>query len=99
MLGRMVARRKLSPSASAVSDAPRSEWQVDWELQGRIRYSLAPGVHDLYFEPKHEEFWTRTMWSLSDAFTSAFQELDPIPQFKAIAMLGEFLDAQFSWSF
>jgi len=38
-------------------------------------------VHDLYFEPKYEEFRPRTIWSLSNAFTSAFKELDPIPQF------------------
>jgi hypothetical protein len=25
------------------------------------------------------------MWSLSNAFTSAFKELDPIPQFRATA--------------
>jgi hypothetical protein len=31
------------------------------------------------------------MWSLSNAFTSAFKELDPIPQFRATAALGEFL--------
>ena len=29
----------------------------------------------------------------ADAFTSAFKELDPIPQFKATAKLGEFLEA------
>jgi hypothetical protein len=33
------------------------------------------------------------MWSLSTAFTSAFKELDPIPQFRAPAKLGRFLDA------
>jgi hypothetical protein len=31
------------------------------------------------------------MWSLSNAFTSAFKKLDPIPQFKATAKLGAFL--------
>jgi hypothetical protein len=49
-------------------------------------------VHDLYFEPKYEEFEPRTIWSLSNAFTSAFKELDPIPQFRATAKLGEFLE-------
>jgi len=39
---------------------------------------LARTVHDLYFEPKYEEFRPRTIWSLSNAFTSAFKELDPI---------------------
>ncbi|PYX77038.1 MAG: hypothetical protein DMG78_00020 [Acidobacteria bacterium] len=41
----------------------------------------------------------RTIWSLSNAFTSAFKELEPIPQFKATAKLGEFLEARFSQSF
>ena len=54
---------------------------------------LARRVHDLYFRPQHLEFEPRTMWSLSNAFTSAFKELDPIPQFKATARLGEFLEA------
>jgi hypothetical protein len=60
---------------------------------------LARTVHDLYFQPKYEEFRPRTIWSLSNAFTSAFKELDPIPQFKATAKLGEFLEARFSGSF
>jgi hypothetical protein len=58
---------------------------------------LARSVHDLYFEPKYEEFRPRTIWSLSNAFTSALKELDhPNPQFKATAKLGDFLEARFS---
>lgn len=53
--------------------------------------SLLPDVHRLYFEPECPEFAPRTMWSLSNAFTSAFKRLDPVPQFKATAKLGEFL--------
>jgi len=53
--------------------------------------SLLPDVHRLYFEPQYPDFAARTMWSLSNAFTSAFKKLDPIPQFKATAKLGEFL--------
>jgi len=60
---------------------------------------LARTVHDLYFEPKYQEFRPRTIWSLSNAFTSAFKELEPIPQFKATAKLGEFLECRFSQSF
>jgi hypothetical protein len=60
---------------------------------------LARSVHDLYFEPKHEEFRSRTICSLSNAFTSAVKELDPIPQFKATAKLGKFLEDWFSQSF
>ena len=33
------------------------------------------------------------------SFTSAFKELDPIPQFRATAKLGEFLESRFSQSF
>jgi len=53
---------------------------------------LARRVHDLYFNPQHEEFEPRTIWSLSNAFTSAFKDLDPIPQFRATAKLGNFLE-------
>jgi len=41
----------------------------------------------------------REIWSLSNAFTSAFKQLEPIPQFKATAKLGEFLETRFSQSF
>ena len=53
--------------------------------------TLLPEVHSLYFEPQYPEFAPRTMWSLSNAFTSAFKKLDPVPQFKATAKLGGFL--------
>jgi hypothetical protein len=54
---------------------------------------LARRGHDLYFNPKHEDFQPRIMWTLSNAFTSAFKELDPIPQFRATGKLGTFLEA------
>jgi hypothetical protein len=54
---------------------------------------LARRVHELYFTPERPAFESRTMWSLSNAFTSAFKELDPIPQFRATARLGRFLQA------
>src|SRR5208282_2754737 len=62
---------------------------VEGELD--VPKHLARRVHDLYFYPQIEEFAPRTTWSLSNAFTSAFKELDPIPQFKATAKLGAFL--------
>jgi hypothetical protein len=55
--------------------------------------ALARPVHDLYFNPTVEEFRSRTLWSLSNAFTSAFKELEPIPQFRATAKLAGFLEA------
>jgi len=60
-----------------------------WQAGGT--QSLLPEVHRLYFEPQYPEFSARTMWSLSNAFTSAFKKLDPVPQFKATAKLGGFL--------
>ena len=54
---------------------------------------LARRVHDLYFNPQVEQFAARTTRSLSNAFTSAFKDLDPIPQFRATAKLASFLDA------
>jgi hypothetical protein len=52
---------------------------------------LARRVHELYFRPDHEDFAPRSMWSLSNAFTSAFKELEPIPQYRATARLAAFL--------
>ena len=54
---------------------------------------LARRVHDLYFNPQIEEFAPRTTWSLSNAFTSGFKELDPIPQFRATAKLAPFIES------
>jgi len=53
--------------------------------------ALARDVHRNYFEPTLAEFAPRTMWSLSNAFTSALKSLDPIPFFQATAKLGTFL--------
>jgi Domain of unknown function (DUF932) len=61
---------------------------VDGELEAPS--SLMVTVHRNYFQPVHQEFSTRTLWSLCNAFTGAFKDLDPIPQFKATAKLGEF---------
>src|SRR6478752_5864751 len=44
---------------------------IDGKLEAHR--SLLPEVHRLYFEPRFEEF-SPTMWSLSNAFTSAFNE-------------------------
>jgi hypothetical protein len=64
---------------------------VEGELE--VPRHLARPVHDLYFNPELEEFGPRTMWSLSNAFTSALKQLDPIPQYKATGKLAGFLNA------
>lgn len=53
---------------------------------------LAKEVHHHYFEPEYEEFQPRTLWSLQNAFTSAFKVLEPIPQYKAAASLGRYFE-------
>lgn len=53
---------------------------------------LVHAVHKLYFEPSYEDFRPRTLWSLSNAFTSAFKKLKPISQFQVTAKLGGYLD-------
>jgi len=70
---------------------------VEGELE--VPKHLARRVHDLYFQPQYEEFQPRTLWSLSNAFTSAFKELDPVPQFKATARLASYLQTRASRTF
>jgi hypothetical protein len=60
---------------------------------------LVRSVHEHYFNPQHDEFKPRTFWSLSNAFTSAFKELDAIPQFKATAKLAGFLQDRLTRGF
>ena len=63
-------------------------------IEGRLDFPrhLDRQVNELYFHPHHEEFSPRTLFSLSNAFTSALKVADPIPQFKATAALGPFLE-------
>jgi hypothetical protein len=74
-------------------------YQAFIESELEVPRHLARRVHDLYFSPQFSEFEPRTIWSLSNAFTSAFKDLDPIPQFRATAKLGSFLDTCFKRSF
>ena len=64
------------------------------EGAAEIPKHLAKDVHRHYFSPEYEEFQPRTMFSLSNAFTSAFKALDPIPQYRATAELATFLGAR-----
>ena len=63
---------------------------VEGELD--VPKHLARRVHNLYFNSHVEEFAPRTIWSLSNAFTSAFKDLEAISQFRATAKLGAFLE-------
>lgn len=63
---------------------------LDRNVRGIPRHLMAI-VHGLYFSPKHEAFTPRNLWSLSNAFTSAFKKLAPVRQFEATARLGAYL--------
>jgi hypothetical protein len=63
---------------------------VEGELD--VPKHLTRRVHGQYFNPTVEEFAPRTLCSLSNALTSALKDLEPIPQFKATASLGSFLE-------
>jgi len=52
---------------------------------------LAPDVHQEYFNPRHEEFAPRNLWSLQNAFTEVFKKLDPMPQLKALQSLNDLI--------
>ena len=66
------------------------------ETAVELPHHLDRVVHENYFEPKYPEFEQRTLWSLSNAFTSAFKVLEPVPQMKATAALAGFLDSKVS---
>lgn len=72
-------------------DAKLTIYRAFIESDLEVPKNLARVVHDLYFRPAHPEFEPRTLWSRSNAFTSAFKQLEPIPQFKATAKLAGFL--------
>jgi hypothetical protein len=63
---------------------------MDRKIRGLPRH-LLPLVHDHYFNPKHEAFYPRNLWSLSNAFTSALKKLSSTKQFEVTARLGSFL--------
>jgi len=49
---------------------------------------LAHTVHDLYFEPKYQEFRPRTIWSLSNAFTRRSRRLSRFRNSKPLRSWG-----------
>jgi hypothetical protein len=57
----------------------------------RLPKQLLPVVDRHYFKPQYEEFAGRNMWSISNAFTSAFKELNPVRMFQDTAKLQPFL--------
>jgi hypothetical protein len=64
-------------------------------MQHRFSLRLMKTVHREFFvAPSHAEFKQQTVWSLENAFTTAFKELKPVRQYEATAKLGSFLSKQ-----
>lgn len=63
---------------------------VEKALKGVPR-QMMPMVHANYFDPGHEDFRSRNLWALSNAFTSAFKSLGALKQFEATAKLGLYM--------
>jgi hypothetical protein len=62
-------------------------------MENRFPLKLLKTVHHEFFvAPPHEEFKERTVWSLENAFTTAFKELKPVRQYEAAAKLGKFFE-------
>lgn len=61
-------------------------------MVSRFPVKLMKAVHREFFEtPTHAEFKQRTVWSLENAFTTAFKQLQPARQYEMTARLGKFL--------
>jgi len=89
-LARHIERVRETPLSDAAAKLIIYRAFVEGELE--VPRHLARSVHDGYFNPPHEEFQTRNVWSLSNAFTSAFKQLDAVPYFRATAKLAPFLE-------
>jgi hypothetical protein len=77
-------------------------WQLTWEKAKVFLYdtfyveqvfskSLLPAVHKAYFDSPYEVFPPDNVWSLHNAFTAAFKEVEkPIQQFQLTAKFGDY---------
>ncbi len=70
---------------------------VEGKLEAPKR--LAPAVHDLYFEPKYEEFRSWTIWSSFQCLHFGVQGTGAQPPIQGNSKMGEFLEMRFSQSF
>ena len=77
------------------NDAKLVIYEAFVEGQLAVSPKLMKSVHRHYFEPEYDEFKQATLWSLSNAFTSAFKELKPFDQYKAAARLSPFLNRHY----
>jgi hypothetical protein len=61
-------------------------------MENQLPLKLLRTVHHEFFvAPSHDEFKQQTVWSLENAFTTAFKKLGPVKQYEASAKLGKLL--------
>jgi len=72
-----------------IGDVAAKAMILDAATTGVMPLRLIPNVKKNYFEPPHEEFAPRTMWSLHNAFTESFKQLSPMVAQEAGMGLGE----------
>lgn len=60
-------------------------------LEEKFPITLIKDVHRNYFSPPYEDFRDRTLWSLENAFTESFKNLNPLTQYQTTAKLGRFI--------
>ena len=65
---------------------------VENKVKGIPKHLLGM-VHKLYFETEFDEFEEQNLWSLSNAFTSSFKQLNPVKRFEMTARFGEFMNS------
>ena len=97
------AKSRLKPGREASLPKSRRRSAIyEAFVEGQTEEHLARSVHGLYFEPSTKNSAENDLKVSANPFTSAFEELDPITQFKATAKLGgipggEVLSVVFSW--
>jgi hypothetical protein len=60
-------------------------------MEEKFPISIIKAVHQNYFSPRYNEFREKSLWSLENAFTGSFKELNPINRFQTTAKLGRFI--------
>jgi hypothetical protein len=61
-------------------------------MRERFPVKLMKAVHQEFFiAPSYDEFKMSTLWSLENAFTTSFKQLQPVRQYEMTARLGKFL--------
>ena len=81
-----------SKQEKLIGDQNAKEFIYNAFTLGKFPVSLFRTVHSEYFvKPSYEEFKPRTVFSLENAFTTAFKKLQPLQQFEQTARLGKFI--------